>query len=92
LPPGVEAGDERPFTLVGTYPFVGAYTAEKGLAKQKGWASRKLAGGWIAVYRKARPTNLYLARSGLEYQVEVFDPLPAQARRIIVAGRLSKIG
>jgi len=92
LPAGVAAGDRRAFRTIGTYPLRNAYAATEGLSKQAGSVSRTLAGGWLAVYRRARPTNVYLARPGLGYQLEVFDPSSAAARQLVLSGKLRPVG
>jgi hypothetical protein len=91
LPAGVQAGDKRALLSVGTYPFRGAFADEQRLAKRNGWIAKKLAGGWIAVYRRSRPTNIYLARPRFDYQIEVFDPSPTKARQLVVSGRLQRV-
>lgn len=91
LPAGVQAGDKRALLSVGTYAFRGAFAAEQRLAKRKRWTANRLAGGWIAVYRRSRPTNIYLARPGFDYQIEVFDPSPARVRHVVVSGELQRV-
>jgi hypothetical protein len=91
LPRGVEAGDTRPFLTVGTYPLKDAFAATENVSKENRAVHRTLPNGWIAVYRGARPTNIYLARRGLAYQIEVFDPSPAKARQLVEGGRARPI-
>jgi hypothetical protein len=91
LPKGVKAGDGHPFRTVGTYPVERAYADTQSVAREPGAVSRRLKGGWLAVYRPTRPTNIYLARPGFAYQLEVFDPSPAQARRLVESGALRQI-
>jgi hypothetical protein len=92
LPPGARAGDKGAFLTVGTYPFPTAYAATRGLRKEPGAVWRRVPGGWLAVYRRSRPTNIYLARPGLGYQIEVFHPSPARARLLVASGRLRPVG
>jgi hypothetical protein len=92
LPRGVAAGDPRAFRTVGTYPFTGAYAATKGVAKERGSVFRNLKGGWLAVYRPSKPTSIYLARAGFDYQLEIFDPSAARARQLVTSGRLRRVG
>ena len=45
----------------------------------------------IAVYTPKRPTNVYLAFHGVDYQVEVFHAHPGQAQKLAVMGALVPI-
>lgn len=92
LPAGVAAGDERGVRTVGTYPLRGAYAATDAIAKEPGAVHRELTGGWLAVYRPARPTSIYLARKRLAYQIEIFDLSAAAARKLALSGRLRQVG
>lgn len=92
LPAGVSLGDSRSLLTVGTYPLQGAFAATRGLANEQGSLSRALPGGWVAAYRRAKPTSIYLARPGLDYQIEVFDPSSARARRLVESGRIRPVG
>jgi hypothetical protein len=82
LPLSVRAGDPRALRTIGTYPVASAYTDTQALAKQAGSVYRKIPGGWLAVYRSSRPTSVYLARPGLAYQIEVYDPSATAARQL----------
>jgi hypothetical protein len=44
------------------------------------------------VISKADPTSIHLAYPGSDYQVEVFDPSAAVARRVVSSGQLTTIG
>lgn len=92
LPAGTAAGDPAPFRTVGTYPFPAAYSATHRLAEEAGTVWFDAPGGGIAVYRRSRPTNVYLAWPGVAYQVEVFDPSAAAARRLALSARLRRLG
>jgi hypothetical protein len=85
LSPARSAGPSAPD------PFAGAYAATLALKRQAGSVSKTLAAGWIAVYRRSRPTNVYLARPGFAYQLEIFDPSPAGALSLAVPGRLRPV-
>ena len=41
--------------------------------------------GLAAFYAKARPTNIFVAFSGVDYQIELFAPKPGTVARSIVA-------
>jgi hypothetical protein len=47
-----------------------------------------LGAGRIAFYSSTRPTNVYVARQGEDYQVEVFAPSAVTARRLVASGRI----
>ena len=89
LPAGAAVGDPRPnFLTVGTYPRRDAYTSLKKLAAKQDSVSRQLAGGGIAVYSKQRPSSVYAAYPGKRFQVEVYDPSPTRARRLLLSGQV----
>jgi hypothetical protein len=50
-----------------------------------------LSGGGIAVYRKRGSTHVYVAYPGSNYQIEVFDPTPGKARRLVAAESVSPV-
>jgi hypothetical protein len=72
---------------VGTYPFArirgdGAGGGAKGLRPRETGAEVATA------YTRGRPTKVYLAFRGADYQIEVFDPTPGGARRIVAERRV----
>jgi hypothetical protein len=92
LPPGVKVGSATPYLTVATYPFPGAFGAIQALAKHKNLQTIKLAGGGLAVRDMSVPTSIHLAFPGSAYQVEVFDPSPASALRVVKSGKVTSIG
>jgi hypothetical protein len=92
LPPGVQVGTKTPYLTVATYPFQGAFSAIQSLAKAKNAVTLKLAGGGRAVIDTGHPKSIHLAYPGSNVQVEVFDPSPAKARRVVESGQVSTIG
>src|SRR5439155_531810 len=80
---GAKAGAKGAYLAVGTYPFAGAFAATVRAGEQKGFARVKVGAGVAAVYARRRPTNVYLAFRGADYQIELFDPKPGEARRIV---------
>jgi hypothetical protein len=91
LPAGVPAGNPAAYRTVGTYPFAGAFGATHRLAGEAQTVWFSVRGGGIAVYRRSRPTNVYLAWPGFDYQVEVFDPSAAAAHRLAASTRLRRV-
>jgi hypothetical protein len=72
---------------VGTYPVPNAGAAVKAISKRTGAQAFHAAGsGVVAVVDSAHPTSVYLAFSGSDYEIEVFDASAARARRVVVSG------
>jgi hypothetical protein len=92
LPKGVPIGDRHAaYLIVATYPVPDAYKAVKTAAKESGAVTFKIAGGGIAVYNQSAPRNVYFAYPKAKYQVEVFDPNPSRARRLVKRGAIRPI-
>jgi hypothetical protein len=93
LPPGVKLGDRRPnYLTVGTYPQRRAFATLHATAKKQKARTIPLTGGGLAFQDKNRPTSVYLAYPGLEYQIEVFDPTPARARKLVASEQIKPMG
>ena len=69
-----------------------AFATLKSTAKKQGVPTTKLRGGGLAFTDKTHPTSVYLAYPGSDYQIEVYDPSPARARRLVVSGRVVPLG
>src|SRR3954447_22106351 len=84
LPSGVHVGSRSPnYLTVGTYPQRHAFATLQDTAKAQGVRTMRVAGGGLAFQYKGRPTSVYLAYPGSDYQIEVFDPSPARALRLV---------
>jgi hypothetical protein len=92
LPAGVDVGSKTPYLAVGTYPFPGAYAAVRKQAAATGAVTARLADGGIALLKNSYPQSVYIAYPGVDYQVEVYDPTPARAMRLVAAGELARLG
>lgn len=92
LPPGAVAGDRRQFLTVGTYPVQDAVAAVKRIAKRPGGKLITISAGGVVVVDPQHPASVYLAFPGSNYQIEVFDPSPARARRLVTSGSIVAIG
>jgi hypothetical protein len=93
LPSGVKSGDPRPnFLAVGTYPQAKAFATLKATAKKQGVATIGLRGGGLAFVDKTHPTSVYVAYPGAAYQIEVYDPSPTRARKLVVSGKVVPVG
>ncbi len=49
------------------------------------------AGGAVAFFNKARPTNVYVAQAGSDEQVEVFDPSAVHAHELVAGGKVQPV-
>jgi hypothetical protein len=93
LPQGVRLGERKSaYLFVATYPVQDAYKAVKTVAKESGAVTFKAPGGGLAVYNQSAPKNVYLAYPGSSYQVEVFDPHPGRARKLVRTGAIRSVG
>ena len=89
LPPGTKVGSPRgDFLTVGTYPQDRAFETLKATAKKQGAPTIQLSGGGLAFQDKNRPTSVYVAYPGSDYQIEVFEPAGDRALRLVRAGKL----
>ncbi len=89
LPRGVRIGDKRAaFTVVGTYPYPGALAALKAVPNAK---KTNLTGGGVLVSTTADPLSVHLAYPGVDYQIEVYDPVAGRARTIALSGRVRPV-
>jgi hypothetical protein len=92
LPPGVKVGDRSGgYPLVGTYPVEDGYKAVQTAAKTSGAHKFKIPRGGLAVVNDAAPNNVYFAYPGTNEQIEVFDPNPTRARRLVARGAVRPI-
>ena len=90
LPPGVRVGDPRArYVTVATYPFPGALAAVTKTANRA--ARINLDRGGIGVVDAAYPKSIHLAYPGSDYQIEVYDPSPSAARKLVASGAISPV-
>src|SRR5580765_7769331 len=92
LPRGVDIGSANAYLTVATYPFTGAFPAIRKLASAKGAVTARLARGGVALLDSGHPESVHIAYPKMDYQVEVYDPTPAQAIHLVSAGHLASIG
>jgi hypothetical protein len=90
LPRSEQAGSDKPYLTIGTYALPNAYAATRVAARGAGARRFAVAGG-VAFYSTSRPTSVYVAFSGSNYQVEVYAPDPAVARRLVRAGAVDAV-
>ena len=92
LPVSEKIGEQKtPFLTIGTYPLTDAYAATEAIAKKKGSVQIAAPTGAVAFYAIEHPTNVYVAFKGSSYQIEVFDPSAAVARRLVSSGQINLI-
>jgi hypothetical protein len=92
LPAGVKVGDRSgTYPLVGTYPVQDGYKAVQTAANESGAHRFKIPQGGLAVVNDAAPNNVYFAYPGTNQQIEVFDPNPTRARRLVARGAVRPI-
>ena len=85
VPPGGLVGDpQASYLTVATYPYPGALAAVAKTAK--GTRPINLPGGGIGVVDTAYPQSIHLAYPGSDLQLEVFDPSPSAARKLVASG------
>jgi hypothetical protein len=89
LPHGVHAGDRgAKFLIVATYPFPGAYAAVKKYGSGK---AVKGPNGSIYVVRPNDPKSVIVAFPKVPDEIEVYDPSPKVARKIVTSGRVRPV-
>lgn len=93
LPAGVNLGDRSAFLTIGTYPVTKAFDVTKALAKRPHNKLIGLNGGGIAVFSKTRTArDVYVAFPNADYQIEVFDPKPGNARKLVTSQQVVAVG
>jgi hypothetical protein len=93
LPRGTRIGVRRAtFTIVGTYPVPNALRAVRRAAQESGGVALRLPHGGLGVFNRSAPGNVYLAYPHANLQVEVFDPSPRRARKLVVSGAVRPVG
>lgn len=91
LPSGAPVGTSNAYLTVGTYPFKGAFAATSKTAAKSGSVTIPIGGGAIAFYNRKKPTNVYVAYRGSDYQIEVFDPKPGAVRKLVAAESIAPV-
>ena len=92
LTPRASIGDAAPrFLTVGTYPGTNAYGALQAIARRSSSESVKTQSGALVVYDKKKPTSVYFAFPGQNFQVEVYDPRGDRARRFVLGGKVQRV-
>ena len=91
LPKGTAAGDLQPHLTVATYARANGFAEIQAASKSPNAKTIDLAGGGLAVYDPAVPTNVHLAYPKDAYQVEVFSPEAGVALRLVTNGAIRPV-
>jgi hypothetical protein len=93
LPDGASVGDPRPnFRTIGTYPSTTAFATLQAGARRKDARVFRFESGAIAVSYAKTPGSVFFAFPGSPYLVEVFDPEPGRAVKLVTSGQVETIG
>lgn len=93
LPPGTEAGDPQvTFLTVGTYPVADAQAALRRVATEASTSIERLTGGAVVLPNPASEGSVYLAYPDSDLEIEVYDPTPGRALRLIRTGAIRPVG
>jgi hypothetical protein len=86
LPPGTPVGARGAnYLIIATYRFTKPFRALKALAARNGGGFRLGDGGFVYVGPRAGK-SVYVAYPGVPYEIEVYAPSPARARRVATSG------
>lgn len=89
---GAPAGDpRRGFVTVGTYPQDGAYKTVVSASKVPTATSATTKSGALVVNDTRKPSSVYFSFPGAKFQVEVYAPSPARARRLVLDGNVRRV-
>jgi len=92
LPHGVAVGDPTPFLTIATYPLANAYTDTATAAHRTSAVKLDAGSDAVAFYDSSRPTNIYEAFKGSNFQIEVFAPSAQQAQQAVTGGQIAPAG
>jgi hypothetical protein len=91
LPKGAKAGSDDAYLTIGTYPMQNALAVTADAAAGKRAVRLPIRGGGAAFYSKQRPQSIYFAFPNMNYQVEIYDPRAAVARRQFGSGKVAPV-
>lgn len=92
LPEGEEPESERKFLTVGSYKDSKALAGIRESGQKPGAILVHIDGGGTAYAEGVDATSAYMAFPGVNTQVEVFDPKPGEALRLIRSGAIVPVG
>jgi hypothetical protein len=91
LPAKVKAGDPGKHLTIGMYPMKDAFSRTSALARSPGSSAASPGGGGVAFSGKRNASSVYVAFPGSDYQIEVYDPTPGEARRLVEQGAVGRV-
>jgi len=91
LPANEPVGSKTPYLTVGTYEKADAYAGLQKAATKAGAKSGKLTGGAFVVVPADKPTSAYFAFEGHNLLMEVYDPTPGEALKLVTSGAVNPI-
>lgn len=91
LPAGVPVGSPSAYLTVGSYTMPNAFAVTKHVAGAVGSVRVPVGRGGVAFYRRKSPTSVYVAFPASNIQIEVFDPSPLLARRLVSSGAIAQV-
>lgn len=78
LPNGQGIADTKPnYVVIATYTTADAFKATQAAGNASNGVTFINAEGAAVYYNKSTPTNVYVAYANKNYQIEIFDPIPA---------------
>jgi hypothetical protein len=92
LPRGVAPGSPNPYLTIATYSITNAYADTSTAARGSGTVRVNAGPNAIAFYEASRPTNVYEAFKGSNFQIEVYSPSAQQARRMVTKHQIVPTG
>lgn len=93
LPQGTEAGDTQvTFLTVGSYPVADAQAALRRVAAEAETSVERIADGAVVLPNPASEGSVYLAYPESDLEIEVYDPTPRRALRLIRSGAIRPVG
>jgi hypothetical protein len=91
LPPNGAPTPATGVLTVGTYRLPNAYNALLRAAKAPGAKTYKLPKHGRALVDAGNPTDVHLAYRSQPFQVEVFDPTPGRALKLVRSGQVRPV-
>lgn len=88
LEDGSEAGAESSVLTIGSYPLPDPAAALEQFAAEAGSVVDRTWRGTEVVYSKANPNSVYFVPPDNSVQVEVYDPSPERALRLVRSGQV----
>jgi hypothetical protein len=90
---GAPVGTPKPsYLTVGTYPFGNAIHALDTISKQPGASTFSVPNNGTAVQNSNSPTSVYVAYPDEKgYEIEVYDPDPAEALKLVKSGDIQPV-